>query len=279
VNPTVENAIATGANLLASSSDSAKLDAQVLLLNILQKPRSYLFTWPEKQLTDQQYQAFQHACERRLQGEPVSHITGCREFWSLQLEVNPTTLIPRPDTETLVELALECEVPKNAEVLDLGTGTGAIALALGSEMPTWDITAVDRIDDAVALAKRNQQRLAINNVTVEQSNWFSALKNKKFDLIVTNPPYIEHDDVHLYQGDVRFEPLSALVADDAGMADIKQIITQSRDYLHASGYLLIEHGFEQSAAVRHIFNQMAFINVSTVKDLGNNDRVTFGQWP
>jgi len=279
VNPTVENAIATGANLLASSSDSAKLDAQVLLLNILQKPRSYLFTWPEKQLTDQQYQAFQHACERRLQGEPVSHITGCREFWSLQLEVNPTTLIPRPDTETLVELALECEVPKNAKVLDLGTGTGAIALALGSEMPTWDITAVDRIDDAVALAKRNQQRLAINNVTVEQSNWFSALKNKKFDLIVTNPPYIEHDDVHLYQGDVRFEPLSALVADDAGMADIKQIITQSRDYLHASGYLLIEHGFEQSAAVRHIFNQMAFINVSTVKDLGNNDRVTFGQWP
>ena len=193
--------------------------------------------------------------------------------------MNPTTLIPRPDTETLVELALECEVPKNAKVLDLGTGTGAIALALGSEMPTWDITAVDRIDDAVALAKRNQQRLAINNVTVEQSNWFSALKNKKFDLIVTNPPYIEHDDVHLYQGDVRFEPLSALVADDAGMADIKQIITQSRDYLHASGYLLIEHGFEQSAAVRHIFNQMAFINVSTVKDLGNNDRVTFGQWP
>ena len=279
MNPTVENAIATGANLLASSSDSAKLDAQVLLLNILQKPRSYLFTWPEKQLTDQQYQAFQHACERRLQGEPVSHITGCREFWSLQLEVNPTTLIPRPDTETLVELALECEVPKNAKVLDLGTGTGAIALALGSEMPTRDITAVDRIDDAVALAKRNQQRLAINNVTVEQSNWFSALKNKKFDLIVTNPPYIEHDDVHLYQGDVRFEPLSALVADDAGMADIKQIITQSRDYLHASGYLLIEHGFEQSAAVRHIFNQMAFINVSTVKDLGNNDLVTFGQLP
>ena len=277
--PSVKNAIATGANLLASSSDSAKLDAQVLLLNILQKPRSYLFTWPEKQLTDEQYQAFQRACERRLQGEPVSHITGCREFWSLQLEVNPTTLIPRPDTETLVELALECEVPKNAKVLDLGTGTGAIALALGSEMPSWDIIAVDRIDDAVALAKRNQQRLAINNVTVEQSNWFSALKSKKFDLIVTNPPYIEHDDVHLYQGDVRFEPLSALVADDAGMADIKQIITQSRDYLHASGYLLIEHGFEQSAAVRHIFNQMAFINVSTVKDLGNNDRVTFGQWP
>ena len=279
MNLTVENAITTGANLLASSSDSAKLDAQVLLLNILQKPRSYLFTWPEKQLTDEQSQAFERACERRLNGEPVSHITGYREFWSLQLEVNPTTLIPRPDTETLVELALACNVPNDAKVLDLGTGTGAIALALGSEMPTWDIIAVDRIDDAVALAKRNQKRLAINNVCVEQSNWFSALNNKKFDLIVTNPPYIEYNDKHLHQGDVRFEPLSALVADDAGLADIKQIITQSRDYLHASGYLLIEHGFEQSAAVRHIFNQMAFINVSTVKDLGNNDRVTFGQWP
>ena len=279
MNLTVENAITTGANLLASSSDSAKFDAQVLLLNILQKPRSYLFTWPEKQLTDEQSQAFERACERRLNGEPVSHITGYREFWSLQVEVNPTTLIPRPDTETLVELALSCNVPNDAKVLDLGTGTGAIALALGSEMPTWDIIAVDRIDDAVALAKRNQKRLAINNVCVEQSNWFSALNNKKFDLIVTNPPYIEYNDKHLHQGDVRFEPLSALVADDAGLADIKQIITQSRDYLHSNGYLLIEHGFEQSAAVRHIFNQMAFINVSTVKDLGNNDRVTFGQWP
>ncbi len=279
MNLTVENAITTGANLLASSSDSAKLDAQVLLLNILQKPRSYLFTWPEKQLTDEQSQAFERACERRLNGEPVSHITGYREFWSLQLEVNPTTLIPRPDTETLVELALSCNVPNDAKVLDLGTGTGAIALALGSEMPTWDIIAVDRIDDAVALAKRNQKRLAINNVCVKQSNWFSALNNKKFDLIVTNPPYIEYNDKHLHQGDVRFEPLSALVADDAGLADIKQIITQSRDYLYSNGYLLIEHGFEQSAAVRHIFNQMAFINVSTVKDLGNNDRVTFGQWP
>jgi len=279
VKPTVESAITTGANLLASSSDSAKLDAQVLLLNILQKPRSYLFTWPEKQLTDAQCKAFERACERRLNGEPVSHITGFREFWSLQLEVNPTTLIPRPDTETLVELALTCDVPNDAKVLDLGTGTGAIALALGSEMPAWDITAVDCIDDAVALAKRNQERLAINNVCVKQSNWFSALKNKNFDLIVTNPPYIDSDDIHLHQGDVRFEPLSALVADNAGMADIKQIITQSRDYLVTNGYLLIEHGFEQSVAVRHLLNQMAFTNVRTVKDLGNNDRVTFGQWP
>ncbi|ASM50539.1 release factor glutamine methyltransferase [Pseudoalteromonas espejiana DSM 9414] len=276
---TLEQAIAAGASLLAPSSDSAKLDAQVLLLHILQKPRSYLFTWPDKTLTDEQQLTFEHFCKRRLNGEPVAHITGQREFWSLPLEVNATTLIPRPDTETLVEQALAMAVPESAKVLDLGTGTGAIALALGSEMPNWQITAVDRVADAVALASRNQQRLAIHNVQVKQSNWFSALKNQQFNLIVTNPPYIEHDDKHLNEGDVRFEPLSALVAEEAGMADIKQIITQSRDYLLSSGYLLIEHGFEQGEAVRNLFNQMAFINVKTVKDLGNNDRVTLAQWP
>ncbi len=164
-------------------------------------------------------------------------------------------------------------------MLDLGTGTGAIALALGSEMPNWQITAVDRVSDAVALATRNQQRLAINNVHVKQSNWFSELHGEKFNLIVTNPPYIESSDIHLNQGDVRFEPLSALVADDCGMSDIKQIITQSRDYLLSSGYLLIEHGFEQGEAVRHFFKKMAFVNIKTVKDFGNNDRVTFAQWP
>lgn len=274
---TLEQAIAAGANLLAPSSESAKLDAQVLLLHILQKPHSYLFTWPESTLSTEQQQQFDTFCQRRLNGEPVAHITGQREFWSLSLEVNATTLIPRPDTETLVEQALEMAVPSNAKVLDLGTGTGAIALALGSEMPTWQITAVDRVADAVALATRNQQRLAINNVQVKQSNWFSALNGEKFHLIVSNPPYIETTDIHLKQGDVRFEPLSALVADDDGLADIKQIITQSRDYLHAKGYLLIEHGFEQSGAVSQFFAQMGFINIKTVKDLCNNDRVTLAQ--
>ena len=276
---TLEQAIAAGANLLAPSSESAKLDAQVLLLHILQKPRSYLFTWPEHALNAEQQQQFNTFCQRRLKGEPVAHITGLREFWSLSLEVNATTLIPRPDTETLVEQALEIALPATAKVLDLGTGTGAIALALGSEMPSWQITAVDRVSDAVALATRNQQRLAINNVHVKQSNWFSELHGEKFNLIVTNPPYIESSDIHLNQGDVRFEPLSALVADDCGMSDIKQIITQSRDYLSSNGYLLIEHGFEQGEAVRHFFEKMAFVNIKTVKDLGNNDRVTLALWP
>lgn len=276
---TLEQAIAAGADLLALSSESAKLDAQVLLLHILQKPRSYLFTWPEHALSDEQQSQFNVFIQRRLKGEPVAHITGLHEFWSLSLEVNATTLIPRPDTETLVEQALEIALPATAKVLDLGTGTGAIALALGSEMPSWQITAVDRVSDAVALATRNQQRLAINNVHVKQSNWFSELHGEKFNLIVTNPPYIESSDIHLNQGDVRFEPLSALVADDCGMSDIKQIITQSRDYLSSNGYLLIEHGFEQGEAVRHFFEKMAFVNIKTVKDLGNNDRVTLALWP
>ena len=276
---TLEQAIAAGADLLASSSESAKLDAQVLLLHILQKPRSYLFTWPEHALSNEQQSQFNVFLQRRLKGEPVAHITGLREFWSLSLEVNATTLIPRPDTETLVECALNMAMPDTAKVLDLGTGTGAIALALGSEMPSWQIVAVDRVTEAVALANKNQQRLGINNVDVKQSNWFSALQGERFNLIVTNPPYIEQDDIHLNQGDVRFEPLSALVADDAGMSDIKQIITQSRDYLLSSGYLLIEHGFEQAEAVRHLFKEMAFINIKTVKDFGNNDRVTLAQWP
>ena len=276
---TLEQAIAAGADLLASSSESAKLDAQVLLLHILQKPRSYLFTWPEHALSNEQQSQFNVFLQRRLKGEPVAHITGLREFWSLSLEVNATTLIPRPDTETLVECALNMAMPDKAKVLDLGTGTGAIALALGCEMPNWQIVAVDRVTEAVALANKNQQRLGINNVDVKQSNWFSALQGERFNLIVTNPPYIEQDDIHLNQGDVRFEPLSALVADDAGMSDIKQIITQSRDYLLSSGYLLIEHGFEQAEAVRHLFKEMAFINIKTVKDFGNNDRVTLAQWP
>ncbi|WP_257325561.1 peptide chain release factor N(5)-glutamine methyltransferase [Pseudoalteromonas rhizosphaerae] len=276
---TIESAVSRATLLLQSSSDSAKLDAQVLLLDVLQKPRSYLFSWPEQKLTPQQQQLFESYCQRRLTGEPVAHITGTREFWSLPLQVNPTTLIPRPDTETLVEYTLSLPLPVAAKVLDLGTGTGAIALALASEMPLWQITGVDRVADAVALANTNKQRLGFINVDFVQSDWFSQVTAQQFDLIVSNPPYIEYDDIHLHQGDVRFEPLSALVADDDGMADIKYIITQARNFLTSNGYLVIEHGYQQSTKVHSFFAQMAYTNILTVKDLANNDRVTLAQWP
>ncbi|MFK3862513.1 peptide chain release factor N(5)-glutamine methyltransferase [Pseudoalteromonas rhizosphaerae] len=276
---TIESAVSRATLLLQSSSDSAKLDAQVLLLDVLQKPRSYLFSWPEQKLTPHQQQLFESYCQRRLTGEPVAHITGTREFWSLPLQVNPTTLIPRPDTETLVEYTLSLPLPVAAKVLDLGTGTGAIALALASEMPLWQITGVDRVADAVALANTNKQRLGFINVDFVQSDWFSQVTAQQFDLIVSNPPYIEYDDIHLNQGDVRFEPLSALVADDDGMADIKYIITQARNFLTSNGYLVIEHGYQQSTKVHSFFAQMAYTNILTVKDLANNDRVTLAQWP
>jgi release factor glutamine methyltransferase len=187
-------------------------------------------------------------------------------------------LIPRPDTETLVEKALSLDLPTDAKLLDLGTGTGAIALSLASEQPNWQVTAVDFSEQAVALAKRNQQKLALNNVTVLHSNWFSAVPNQQFDLIVSNPPYIDEQDEHLSQGDVRFEPMSALVAPDNGMADIKVIIEQARQYLAPNGYLLIEHGYQQALLLQEFFAQMAYSNILTIKDMAGCDRVTMAQW-
>jgi len=278
VNLTVAHALAWATQILQNISDSPKLDAEVLLLHVIDKPKSYLFTWPEAELTDVQLSEFKQLITERETGYPVAHLVGVREFWSLELEVNNSTLIPRPDTETLVEKALSLDLPNNAKILDLGTGTGAIALALASEQPNWQITAVDYSEQAVALAKRNQQKHTLNNVTVIQSDWFCSLPNQQFDLIVSNPPYIDESDAHLRQGDVRFEPKSALVALDNGMADIKLIIEQARHYLAPNGYLLIEHGYQQALLLQEFFAQMAYSNILTVKDMAGCERVTMAQF-
>ncbi|KZN33321.1 hypothetical protein N480_24115 [Pseudoalteromonas luteoviolacea S2607] len=275
--PSNAQAIAWATHLLTALSDSPKLDAEVLLLHVLNKPRSYLFTWPEVELSEQQYTQFKNMVGQRSEGVPVAHLTGEREFWSLPFYVNSSTLIPRPDTETLVEQALELDLPINANVLDLGTGTGAIALSLASEMPKWQLWAVDYSNDAVLLAKKNQQRLGITNATILQSDWFVNVPKQHFDLIVSNPPYIEENDVHLSQGDVRFEPLSALVAPEQGYADIRHIAKNALDYLMTGGYIMVEHGYDQGAGVQEIFAQMGYGNILTIKDMAGCDRVTLAQ--
>ncbi len=277
---TIEQLLSRSAlQLTASGSDSPQLDAAVLLCHALQKPRSYLFTWPEKELLDEQLAAFDALLARRLVGEPVAYIIGEREFWSLPLKVAPSTLIPRPDTERLVELALEKAPLLAGDILDLGTGTGAIALALASELPQRRVIGIDLQAHARQLAEDNAQQLAIKNVDFLQGSWFEPLNNgTKFALIVSNPPYIDGQDPHLSQGDVRFEPRSALVAEDHGLADIRHIAKQARQFLLTGGWLMFEHGYDQGQAVATLLHDLGYQAVSTQQDYAGNDRVTLGQF-
>jgi release factor glutamine methyltransferase len=267
--------IIQGQQLLVAFSDSAKLDCRILLAFVLDKETSYLLTWPDKKLSETQFQAFMLLFNRRLKGEPIAYIIQEREFWSLPFYVSPATLIPRPDTELLVEHILSCHLQSELTCLDLGTGTGAIALALASEQPRWHIDAVDFSNEAVVLAQKNAQRLQLAHVRIYQSDWFSTIEqDKKFNIIVSNPPYIDENDEHLSEGDVRFEPLSALVASDNGYSDIKQIAKNALKFLENKGALYFEHGFEQAEEVRNILKQLGYENIETLQDYSGNDRVT-----
>jgi release factor glutamine methyltransferase len=267
---------------LADLSDSPRLDIEILLTHILQKNRTYLFTWPEKELTAEQSKTFNEFFARRLTGEPVAHIIGQREFWSLPLMVNNSTLIPRPDTELLVEATLglfaEDVINQKRRLLDLGTGTGAIVLALAHEKKSWQCVGVDKELAAVELAEKNRTQLNLPNVKIQQSDWFSVLVGEEpFDIIVSNPPYIDPNDEHLSEGDVRFEPLSALIADNNGLADLEYIIAHAPQYLTVNGWLLVEHGYDQGSAVRDLFTANNFDQVNTFRDFGGNERVTLGR--
>ncbi|MFV8816698.1 peptide chain release factor N(5)-glutamine methyltransferase [Haliea sp. E17] len=271
--------MSTVQELLRSASDlpgdSPRRDVEILLCHCLGKSRAWLYAWPEARLDADALAQFRELFRRRRAGEPVAYLTGQREFWSLPLAVAPTTLIPRPDTETLVEWALELPLPGAAAVLDLGTGTGAIALALASERPHWQVQGVDVSPEAVALARHNAQRCDLPQVQFSCSDWFAAVRGS-FDLIVANPPYIAGDDPHLAEGDVRFEPRSALVADDSGLADLHAIVRAAPDFLNGAGWLLLEHGFEQADAVREALVAAGFERIATRVDLAGNPRISGG---
>ena len=271
-------------------SENSKIDALVLLQYATGKPRTQILAFDDTEIDEKVRLKLTALLDRRLNGEPIAYILGEKEFWSLPLNVSKSTLIPRPDTEVLVEKALQISLekleqnPPHFRILDLGTGTGAIALALASELSSicqkrqisLEIIGVDLMPDVVALAQSNAERNQLN-VEFLQSRWFGNITGQ-FDLIVSNPPYIDVQDEHLCQGDVRFEPLSALVANDEGYADLRHIIELAPSYLNANGALLLEHGWQQGEKVRSIFLENHWEMVETVRDYGDNDRVTLGFW-
>ncbi|MGO4998419.1 peptide chain release factor N(5)-glutamine methyltransferase [Oceanisphaera sp. W20_SRM_FM3] len=260
------------------AGESPEIDADVLLCHVLTKPRSFILAWPEYELSEPELAALKMLTKRRQIGEPIAHLTGEREFWSLNLKVSPDTLIPRPDTEIIIEAALARLPDAPATLADLGTGTGAIALALKSERPQDSIYAVEFNANAAALARLNSERLNLA-IDVRQGSWFEPLAGLKFDMLLSNPPYIDGADPHLQEGDVRFEPASALVAEEAGMADLRHLIRQAPEYLNDNGWLLLEHGWQQAALVRDYFTELGFQAVATLCDYGDNERITLAQWP
>ena len=264
-------------NAQLPESPTERLDAELLLAAAIGKSRSYLHTWPERIVSSEAAETYAGYLQRRRSGEPVAYILGQQGFWKIDLEVAPHTLIPRPDTELLVETALELQPATPAKVLDLGTGTGAIALALAGDRPAWQVTAVDRVEEAVALAERNRQRLGLGNAQVRVSHWFDSLAGERFDLIVSNPPYIAEGDPHLPQ--LTHEPAIALTAGADGLDDLRTIIGQAGPALRPGGWLLLEHGHDQAAAVQALLARAGFERVDSRKDIAGIDRCTGGRRP
>ena len=261
----------------ASPADDARVDAQWLLAHLLGKNGAWLRAFAEQVVAEADFQKFCGWIARRRAGEPVAYICGCQGFWNFELEVTADTLVPRPDTELLVETALELLDASANNVVDLGTGTGAIALALKSERPAWQMLATDIDAASLALAQRNAQRLGLA-ISVRESCWLRDLGAEKFHLMVSNPPYIRADDPHLAGAGVRFEPLRALVSGVDGLDAIREIVAAAPDHLCSGGWLLLEHGYDQGAAVRGLLQARGFCNVGTRRDLGGNERVTLGRW-
>ncbi len=260
------------------SGEEARAEAERLLAHALGVGPTWLYTHRDDVPAAERIAAFERLLDQRLAGEPVAYLLGHRGFWRFDLQVTPATLIPRPETERLVELALE-RLPENTNlrVVDLGTGTGAIALSIAHERPRAQIVATDASEDALAVAKANARALGLGNVEFRHGDWLTPLAGETFDLIASNPPYIADDDAHLQQGDLRFEPRSALAAGADGLDDIRLIVAASPDRLGPGGWLLLEHGWDQGEAVRALFEAHGFEAVETVQDWERRDRVTLGR--
>ena len=277
---TIRQTLSAARQRLQSSSTSPSVDASVLLCHVLDCTASHLVAWPEKQLTPAQQSRFAELLDQRAQGRPVAYLTGDREFWSLSLQVSPAVLIPRPETETLVEFVLETFTGRETlDVADLGTGSGAIACALASEHAHWNVLATDASSSALEIARSNASRSRLRNIRFRQGDWFDALDDLKFDLIVSNPPYVASDDIHLEQGDLRYEPPEALAAGERGMDAISHLAREANRFLKPGGWLVVEHGYDQQKAVYDCFDQAGFKGIVQRSDLAGIPRMTAGWQP
>jgi release factor glutamine methyltransferase len=278
----IDDALREAQQALGHATDDpriARLDAEILLAHVLDCSRTHLRTWPEREVAADAHARFQQLVARRAAGEPVAYLTGSREFWDMTLRVTPDTLIPRPETERLVELALE-RIPADAQwrIADLGTGSGAIALALARERPRAHVVATDVSPSALEVARDNAARLKVTNIEFRLGRWCEPLAGERFQLIASNPPYVHPADPHLAQGDLRFEPPTALASSPDGLADIRIIIEGARAYLHPGGWLLLEHGYDQGRAVEALLRAEGYHAVEVVTDLGRRERVGIGRW-